>query len=29
MYRSIDPTEDIVLKQVITDRFALPSEDRA
>ncbi len=28
MYRSIDPTEDIVLKQVITDRFALPSADR-
>lgn len=28
MYRSIDPTEDIVLKQVITDRFALPPEDR-
>jgi ribonucleoside-diphosphate reductase alpha chain len=28
MYRSIDPTEDIVLKQVITDRFALPPADR-
>ena len=28
MYRSIDPTEDIVLKQVITDRFALPPTDR-
>lgn len=29
MYRSIDPKEDIVLKQVITDRFALPPADRA
>ena len=29
MYRSIDPKEDIVLKQVITDRFALPQADRA
>ena len=28
MYRSIDPTEDIVLKQVITDRFSLPPADR-
>ncbi|MCX6845234.1 MAG: ribonucleoside-diphosphate reductase subunit alpha [Verrucomicrobia bacterium] len=28
MYRSIDPTQDIVLKQVITDRFALPPADR-
>ena len=28
MYRSIDPAEDQVLKQVITDRFALPPADR-
>ena len=28
MYRSIDPDEDLVLKQVITDRFALAPADR-
>jgi ribonucleoside-diphosphate reductase alpha chain len=29
MYRSVNPDEDLVLKQVITDRFALPATDRA
>src|SRR5690606_33016070 len=29
MYRSIDPAEDLLLKQVITDRFAIPAADRA
>jgi ribonucleoside-diphosphate reductase alpha chain len=28
MYHSIDPAEDQILKQVITDRFALPPSDR-
>ena len=29
MYRSVNPDEDLALKQVITDRFALPLTDRA
>ncbi|MGD9420085.1 MAG: ribonucleoside-diphosphate reductase subunit alpha [Verrucomicrobiota bacterium JB025] len=28
MYRAIDPKEDLILKQVITDRFSLPPADR-
>jgi len=28
MYHSIDPAEDQILKQVITDRFAMPASDR-
>src|SRR5688500_15043210 len=29
MYRAVNPDEDILLKQVITDRFSLPVTDRA
>ena len=29
MYRAVNPDEDLLLKQVITDRFALPVSDRA
>jgi ribonucleoside-diphosphate reductase alpha chain len=28
MYRSVNPDEDFLLKQVITDRFSLPTSDR-
>src|SRR5690606_12417638 len=29
MYRSVNPDEDLLLKQVITDRFTIPATDRA
>ncbi|MFD0892453.1 ribonucleoside-diphosphate reductase subunit alpha [Luteolibacter ambystomatis] len=29
MYRAVNPDEDLILKQVITDRFTLPANDRA
>ena len=29
MYRAVNPDEDLILKQVITDRFAIPVSDRA
>jgi ribonucleoside-diphosphate reductase alpha chain len=29
MYRAVNPNEDLILKQVITDRFAIPTESRA
>jgi len=29
MYRAVNPDEDFLLKQVITDRFTLPVSDRA
>ncbi|MES2996884.1 MAG: ribonucleoside-diphosphate reductase subunit alpha [Verrucomicrobiota bacterium] len=29
MYRPVNPDEDLLLKQVITDRFAIPAADRA
>jgi hypothetical protein len=29
MYRAVNPDEDLLLKQVITDRFSLPVSDRA
>ncbi|MCP5533437.1 MAG: ribonucleoside-diphosphate reductase subunit alpha [Akkermansiaceae bacterium] len=28
MYRAIDPAEDLLLKQVITDRFSVPTNER-
>jgi len=28
MYRSVNPDEDLILKQVITDRFSMPAADR-
>jgi len=29
MYRAVNPDEDLLLKQVITDRFTIPATDRA
>ena len=29
MYRAVNPDEDLLLKQVITDRFSIPVSDRA